>query len=141
MKPSRVGSFEIRFVPFTAADTIVADYFRAADLYVHAAKAETFPLSVLEAGACGIPIIASAVGGVPEQIEDGHTGYLVDPGNPDDLARKIMRVLSDDETRKAMGYAAALVAQRKFGVDRMTRDYLGWFEEIMESDRISGVAA
>jgi glycosyltransferase involved in cell wall biosynthesis len=135
------GSFEIRFVPFTGAATIVADYFRAADLYVHPAKAETFPLSVLEAGACGIPIIASAVGGVPEQIEDGHTGYLVDPGNPDDLARKIMLVLSDGETRNAMGYAAALVAQRKFGADRMTRDYLGWFEEIMESDRISGVAA
>lgn len=135
------GSFEIRFVSFQTDDSTVADYFRAADIYVHAARAETFPLSVLEAGACGIPVIASAIGGIPEQIEHGRTGFLVDPGDPEDLARKIMRMLRDDETRKSMGEAATLAAERKFGVDRMTRNYLAWFEEILESNKSSRVAA
>ena len=139
--PLQVGSFEIRFVPFQTSDAAVADYFRAANLYVHAAKAETSPLSTLEACACGISVIASAVGGVPEQIDHGRTGFLANPGDPDDLAEKIAKLLSDEEMRKSMGEAAAELAQKKFGVDRMTRDYLAWFDEILQGVDMSDVAA
>lgn len=137
----QVGSFEIRFVPFQANNEAVADYFRAADLYVHAAKAETFPLSVLEAAACGVPVIASAVGGIPEEIEHGRTGFLVAPGDAVELAENIVRVLGDKEMGRIVGEAAALSAEERFGADRMARSYLAWFQEILGSDRTSGAAA
>jgi len=53
----------IQFVPHTLDQRRVADYYRAADLYLHAARAETFPNTILEAMACGTPVIATAVGG------------------------------------------------------------------------------
>ncbi|HEX3035116.1 MAG TPA: glycosyltransferase [Thermodesulfobacteriota bacterium] len=60
---------KIRFIPYQKDSKIVASYYQAADVYTHAAKADTFPNAVLEAMACGVPIAATAVGGITEQIK------------------------------------------------------------------------
>lgn len=65
----RVGEAEIRFVPRELDPHAVARYYQAADVYVHAARADTFPTSVIEALACGTPVVATAVGGIPEQVK------------------------------------------------------------------------
>lgn len=65
----RVGEAEIRFVPRELDPHAVARYYQAADVYVHAALADTFPTSVIEALACGTPVVATAVGGIPEQVK------------------------------------------------------------------------
>ncbi len=71
----RIGRAEIRFIPHQPDTALVARYYQAADLYLHAARADTFPTTVLEALACGTPVVATAVGGIPEQVvgltEDG----------------------------------------------------------------------
>ena len=61
-------------------------YYQAADIYIHAAKADTFPNVVLEALACGLPVVATAVGGIPEQIDHERTGFLVPPGDAAGMA-------------------------------------------------------
>jgi glycosyltransferase involved in cell wall biosynthesis len=66
--PQRCGSCELRFVPFEPDPARVALYYHAADVYLHAARAEVTPLAVIEALACGLPVVATAVGGVPEQV-------------------------------------------------------------------------
>ena len=75
----RIGPAEIRFVPCERDPSSVARYYQAADVYVHAARVDTFPNSVIEALACGTPVVATAVGGIPEQVtsltlESGPTG-------------------------------------------------------------------
>ncbi|MEW6323943.1 MAG: glycosyltransferase [Nitrospirota bacterium] len=135
----RVGSAEMRFAPYQRDQAIVARYYQAADLYVHAARADSFPSTVLEALACGAPVVASAVGGIPEQIRpladsrtDEATGLLTEPGSMEAMAAGIERLITDEGLRRRLGANAAEDARRRFDLDRQTDDYLAWYREIAE---------
>ena len=155
--PERIGSVELRFVPFQADANRVALYYNAADLYVHAARADTFPNAILEALACGTPVVATSVGGIPEQIlplsmrldeqqsamgeqsfapvaydADEATGILVPVGAAEIMAAAILRLLGDDALRRRLGENAAKDAQRRFDLRRQVRDYLQWYEDLLE---------
>jgi len=129
--PEKIGNAEIRFIPFFEDSQRLAEFYRAADLYVHAARADTFPTSVLEALACGTPVVATAVGGIPEQIANGDTGILTPLGDANAMAEAVIVLLADPARRSAMGTGAAAEARRRFGRVRMVDDYLGWFDEIL----------
>ena len=124
----------IRFVPYQQDPRIVARYYRAADLFVHATRADTYPNVVLEAGACGTPVVASEVGGIPEQIVPGRTGDLVPPTDEESLAAAIVRQLVDASRRRSMGEQAALEARRRFDAHRMAGDYLAWYSRIVSAE-------
>jgi glycosyltransferase involved in cell wall biosynthesis len=109
----------------------VADHLRAAEVYVHASRADTFPLGVLEALACGTPVIASAVGGIPEQLS-ADTGVLVPPENAGELASAAERLLADGARRASMATAAASVAAGRYGRERQAGAYLEWFAELVQ---------
>ncbi len=128
----KIGAAEIRFVPFTTESRQLVDYYQAADLYVHAARADTFPTSVLEALACGTPVVATAVGGIPEQIRDGVTGLLTPMGDAGALAGAVSALLADPARRASMGNAAAADAAARFDRRRMVSDYLEWFARIVQ---------
>jgi glycosyltransferase involved in cell wall biosynthesis len=129
------GKLEIRFIPFLENRTEVAMYYQASDLVVHAAKAEVFGLVIVEALACGIPVVATAVGGIPDLIVHGKTGLLVPPGDAVSLVHAI-RILADNaDLRKAMGSSAAEDAALRFDERTMVSAYCGWYEEIHERQR------
>ena len=92
----------------------VADQLAASDVFVLASRSEGMPLSVLEAMAAGLPVIASAVGGVPELVVSGETGLLVPPDDVDALADALRAVLTDAQLRRAMGDAGRARAQQLF---------------------------
>jgi len=129
----QIGRAELRFVPYQQDPKTVARYYQAADVYIHAAKADTFPNTVLEALACGTPVVATAVGGIVEQIQDGRTGFLTPPGDSISLADRIARLLTDATLRQRMGRDAAAMAQRCFDLNRQIDDYLSWYREILDS--------
>ena len=106
----------------------VARRLRAAALYVHPSRADTFPSGVLEALACGTPVVASRVGGIPEQVTD-ETGVLVEPGDPAALAAAIQSLLADPDRRARMGAAAAADARRRFSLDRQLDAYLELYSD------------
>jgi glycosyltransferase involved in cell wall biosynthesis len=89
---------------------------QAIDLYVLPSLEESLPLSILEAMASGRAVVASAVGGVPECVDDGRTGRLVRPGQADSLAEAIIELLSDRERREAFGYAGQRLAAERFSI-------------------------
>jgi glycosyltransferase involved in cell wall biosynthesis len=126
-----LGKIEIRFVPYIRDPRIVSRYYQAADMYVHPARAETFPNTILEALACGTPVVASAIGGIPEQIIEGKTGFLVPSGDAQLMAKRILYVLADEKNRQQMGRQAADDATRRFGLEKMVTEYVRVYREFL----------
>jgi glycosyltransferase involved in cell wall biosynthesis len=129
----QIGHAELRFVPYQRDPKTVARFYQAADVYIHAAKADTFPSTVLEALACGTPVVATAVGGIVEQVQEGRTGFLTPPGDGTSLADRIARLLTDATLRQRMGRNAVTMAQRRFDLSRQIDEYLSWYSEIKDS--------
>lgn len=125
-----VGGAEVRFVPFTPDPEVVADYYRASDVYVHPALAENLPLTVIEAMACGVPVVASSVGGVPEIVVDGETGVLVEVRDAAALAGAVAALLGDHTRSHAYARAGAARVRERFTLERQADSYLSWYEEI-----------
>ena len=84
----------------------VAPWYRGADLFVLASRNESYPRVVVEALAFGLPVVASAVFGTREQVEDGVSGLLFEPGDVAALAGHLGRLLADEGARRAMAEAA-----------------------------------
>jgi glycosyltransferase involved in cell wall biosynthesis len=130
-KGERIGTAELRFVRYQTDPEVVARYYHAADVYVHAARADTFPNTILEALACGTPVVATAVGGIPEQIEDGQTGFLVPAGDAQSLADRVTQLMSDCNLRRGMGMRAAEVAALQFDLKQQADAYLAWYDQLV----------
>ena len=124
-------SVEIRFIPFIADAMFVAEYYQASDVYVHPAKADTFPTSVIEAEACGLPVVASAVSGIPEQIVDGETGYLVSSGDAEMMAEMILQLKENIMLREIMGENAAKLAKERYDDKVMVERYLEYYRDVV----------
>ena len=126
-----IGSVRIQCVPYQHDPSAVARYYQAADLYIHAARAETFPNAVIEATACGTPVVATAVGGISEQVLDGRTGFLVPAGDAEAMARQIVRLLEQESLRRLMASEAERVARERFDLKQQVRAYLNWYDSIL----------
>jgi len=126
-----IGSTVWQFdYPYLIDPKEVAQIYQAADILVHPAKVDTFPNVVMEAMACGCPVIGTAVGGIPEQVTDGIDGLLVVEGNIQTLHDAIMTLLKNPDQVKSMGRAARLRAELDFDHKRTVESYAQWFAEI-----------
>lgn len=128
------GKVTLEHIPFLDQASLVS-YFQAADVYVHAAKLETFGLVLIAAMACGTPVVATAVGGIPEVVDNGSDGFLTSPRDPAALAAHVHRLLRNPELRYAMSARAVQRAQRHWNRERMIDAYLDWFREIIAEHR------
>lgn len=104
---------------------------RAIDLFVHASWAEAFPYVILEAMSVGVPVVASAVGGVGEAVEDAHTGLLVAPRDPHALGSAITRLVSDSQLRRDMGERGRKRVLRDFTLEAMIARLSRVYDELM----------
>ena len=89
---------------------LLSTFYRAADCCIVPSRSESFGLVALEAAACGIPVVAAAVGGLTTLVEDGETGYLVEPGDAAGFAEHVGEIVADDALRARLGKAAAEMA-------------------------------
>jgi glycosyltransferase involved in cell wall biosynthesis len=102
-----------------------------ADLFVLSSRSEGMPISVLEAMAAGLPVVASAVGGIPEIVIDGETGILVPPGNVEALAAALSALLADPEERRRLGEAGRRRAGALFDLPRFRRAHVELYERLL----------
>lgn len=136
-----IGGIRIEFIPMVVDRETVADYYRAADIYLHPARAENFPLAILEAMACGVPVVASSVGGIPEQVTDGKDGFLAEVGDAEAMSSAIIQLLSDQVLAQSFAQAAAARAKAQFGVKRMVDAYIETFERLLSARRCEALNA
>lgn len=122
-------------VHFLGLRTDIPDVLGAADIFALSSDWEGNPLSVIEAMAAGLPIVSTAVGGVPELLENGSEGFIVQPGHAEQLSEAMVALLKDHELRRAMGAAAAVRAREKFDVSAMVRAYEELYEKISAPSR------
>ena len=107
---------------------VVAPLLASADLFLLPSQSESFGLSALEALACGVPVVASRVGGLPEVVSDGVTGVLRDVGDVDGMAAASIDILGDRARWERMSAAAAADARRRFSRDEMVARYEAFYE-------------
>lgn len=112
------------------------EIMRLSDLIVLASHQEGFPNVLLEAMAAGRPVVATRVGGVPEIVQDGVTGMLVPPGDPERLAAAILHVLSDGERARAMGRRGLELVRERFSLEAMVRSYERLYERLLAKEGI-----
>jgi len=110
-------------VELLGARADVPDLLSRSDVFVLSSRSEGFPVSVLEAMAAGLPVVATDVGGVAEAIEDGETGFLVPPADSEALARALERLVADGALRRRLGAAGRARALGLFDVPRYRAAY------------------
>jgi glycosyltransferase involved in cell wall biosynthesis len=99
----------------------MADAYAAADVYVLPTRADNLPNTAIESMACGTPVVAFSIGGVPEVVRHLETGYLAPPEDAGALAVGLQTLLDDDELRARLGANARAVAQAEFGIEQQAR--------------------
>jgi glycosyltransferase involved in cell wall biosynthesis len=120
----------VRFVGRVSDDQLL-DYYAAADVFALPSSSEAQGIVALEAMACGLPVVATAVGGLLGTIEDGRTGYLVPPGEVAPLADRLVSVLLEWSTSRAIGAAARQAVERDFSWSRAVAATEAAYREIV----------
>ncbi len=118
-------------VIFAGSVPNIADYLSVADVFLMPSQTESFGLAALEAMACEVPVIASRVGGLPEVVRDGETGYLVTLGDVQAMADGATRLFDDANLRRAMGARGRAVAIDEFTTDRIIPQYVELYERVV----------
>ncbi len=114
----------------------VQRYLNLFDVFVLSSQKEGLGTSVLDALACGLPVVATRAGGIPEMVQDGQNGLLVTPRNPEALAGALERILKDAHLRTRLGQNARRSVQA-FSYETMVHKHLELYREISEGDNES----
>jgi glycosyltransferase involved in cell wall biosynthesis len=109
----------------------IVDYLSAADVLLLPSEQESFGLAALEAMACEVPVIASRVGGVPEVVTDGETGFLSDVGDVEKMAEDAARLLSNPDLRREMGKRARESALARYRTDIVIPLYIEFYKKVI----------
>ena len=104
-------------------------YYRSLDLYLNTSVHEGLPLSVVEAMACGKPVVSAAVGGIPEIVTHGEHGFLVEGRDPGRFAERCLTLMRDNRLRRKMGEDAAVAARSRLSAEAMAQAYRRLYDE------------
>jgi N-acetyl-alpha-D-glucosaminyl L-malate synthase BshA len=118
-------------VEMLGAQEAVLPLLSSADVFLLPSAQESFGLAALEAMACEVPVVASHVGGLPEVIEDGVSGFLHPPDDLDGMARSVVNLLIDPDLHQRVAAAAASRVRELFCVDRVVPMYEAFYEKIV----------
>jgi glycosyltransferase involved in cell wall biosynthesis len=105
----------------------------AFDVFLLTSLYEGLPIVLPEAMASGLPVVATAVGGVPKVVVEGETGFLVESGDEKALRDRVRQLRSDDELRSRMGQRAQELAHEHYSSERMVRDYLDLYKTVLRA--------
>jgi glycosyltransferase involved in cell wall biosynthesis len=117
-------------VTFTGYVENVEEYLKASDCFVLPSRSEGLPLSLIEAMACGLPSIATTVGGIPDVVMDWENGVLVDPGDNGALRDAIWQLYSEEERTRDLGKHARATVKEGFSMQSVAEAHIETFEDV-----------
>jgi len=131
---SRLGLESVVELVGAAEQAAVLEWWQRATVAVLSSHSEGMPVSLMEAAACGVPAVATAVGGVPELIENGVTGLVTPPGDASLLATALERLLQNRELATSLGTAARRRAEDRFSITRQVHRLLEIWQRIARTE-------
>ena len=120
-------------VIFLGGQDMVESVLCKADLFLLPSSSEAFGLAALEAMASSVPVVGSIVGGLPELVADGETGYLEPIGDVGAMARRSIEILTNNELHKKMSLKARNIAVEKFNADKIVDEYRNFYQGVLEN--------
>jgi N-acetyl-alpha-D-glucosaminyl L-malate synthase BshA len=120
-----------RHCVFVGKQPRIRDYLSVADVLLLPSEQESFGLAALEALACEVPVVASRVGGLPEVVDDGVTGYLAEAGDVEAMSDRASALLADEEGRREMGRRAREAAVSRYSTDLVIPQYIQFYERVI----------
>lgn len=119
-------------VEFVGKQPNIADYLGAADISLLPSELESFGLAALEAQACELPVIASRVGGIPEVINEGESGFMSDVGDTDKMSDDVLRLMNDKELSEKFGARGRELAVSRYSSEKIIPQYLAFYEKVLQ---------
>ncbi len=119
-------------VSFVGKQANIAAYLGIADVFLLPSELESFGLAALEAQACEVPVIATRIGGIPEVVADGETGFLSDVGDVEKMADDTSALLKNDEMRRAFGTKGRENAVERYSTERIIPEYINFYEKVLQ---------
>jgi N-acetyl-alpha-D-glucosaminyl L-malate synthase BshA len=110
----------------------ISDYLGIADVFLLPSELESFGLAALEAQACEVPVIATRIGGLPEVVNDGETGFLSDVGDIDKMTSDTNRLLADEDLRRSFGERGRELAVQRYSTSKIIPQYIAFYEKIVQ---------
>jgi glycosyltransferase involved in cell wall biosynthesis len=131
----------VRRCLFVGYQEDVSPFYAAFDTFVLPSANEGTPVTVIEALAAGRPVVATRVGGLPDVLDDGVEGFLVQPGAVDELVERLAQLAVDPALRERMGAAARTRVPRRYAVERLLDDMDAFYRSLLERKGVSLEAA
>ncbi len=119
-------------VIFVGKQANIAEYLGVADVFLLPSELESFGLAALEAQACEVPVIATRIGGVPEVVNDGESGFLSDVGDVAKMSADTLRLLGDEELRRSFGERGRELAVQRYSTGQIIPQYIAFYEKIVK---------
>lgn len=124
-------------VRFTGAVQNVPEYLQASDIFVFPTENDAFPSSIVEAMACGLPVVTTPVGAIKTIVTDGETGLLIQPGDLEKLFQVLDVMLSDKTLASRLGGAACRSVQDLYSAEAVTNQYQNLFQGLIEPTKVN----
>ncbi len=124
---------------FVGKQANIADYLGASDIFLLPSELESFGLAALEAQACELPVIATRIGGIPDVVTDGETGFLSEIGDVEKMSSDALKLIRSEEMLKAFGKRGREMAVSRYGTEKIIPQYIAYYERILQ--RSKAVAA
>ena len=126
---------------FVGKQANIADYLGVSDIFLLPSELESFGLAALEAQACELPVIATRIGGVPEVVTEGETGFLSDVGDVEKMAEDTLKLLRDDELRRSFGKRGRELAIERYSTEKIIPQYIAFYEKVLNETESRTAAA
>ena len=121
---------------YVTSDRLKSIAYSAADLFLFPTRADIFGLVAQEAAACGTPIVSFKVGGVPDIVRSGVTGYLAEPENIEDFSHGIVQLLEDNNLRKSMGINCRALSIQEYSLEQQIEAYIKLYSRVRSTSSL-----
>ncbi len=116
---------------FVGKQAKIVDYLAVADVFLLPSEEESFGLAALEAQACEVPVIATRIGGIPEVVTDGETGFLSNIGDTEKMATDALKFVNDDDLRRKFGERGRELAISRYSSEKIIPQYISFYEKVL----------